>query len=716
MTYASVTFERTIAKQTAAHIIGLVRSATDRMLIAADKSFYHVARMVVGWLPVHAILNFLAPCGNTTDDEGRVTGVWCGAHVGDNVYTVDFLYRNDKGIENTQFDVFGNLGRHRKAATAMALSIVQKSPSIKHHVNKNNGFGISWIGFGSGVPPVILHPKSSALVDRILRNHVFHRDRIKSDFECRIYAHHAQAMKAFSATLDAEALDFVANLINDKMITDGEFTSLIKLRKGPIVDMPGVWSGLDTTFTEGAPLRRAMLAKPEHVEALVAAWSISRHDFTEDYVETIRKGLSSLTGRKCHRAVAAGLNDTHDAIQRTVDEMHIAGARPEELRNYSGPYMLTTIVAYVLSRLPQDWTPRSEAEWVSLARIADPLHVALRTLATDIDTSSFINAKGRWAETTDRLAKRLNVDPHEVPVLLPSVVAGVTDMVAAFARQVAMPALAVSRSLRRDAQAKIGEHHKIQLNNDLGYVAKALARRLLLGGRSLGSILELSVRWHGNQAVIDGAIETITPRITTGKTLIDPSFWPAGLPDWDVNGILIKVLTTQRELEDEGRHGKNADGSDGLAHCVGGYAWQCKMSRTRIISFRKRTDDGGESRLSTAQIKFEGLAYKAVVVQHYGPYNTTPPKSSGAALDKYMAAISDGRLQVDMAAIEPPEMDITGTITEAAGYEWDIPGNVEKAMSVWSRFMPRGMRMMTAADLAKLALSTVELREKDLVS
>jgi hypothetical protein len=30
--------------------------------------------------------------------------------------------------------------------------------------------------------------------------------------------------------------------------------------------------------------------------------------------------------------------------------------------------------------------------------------------------------------------------------------------------------------------------------------------------------------------------------------------------------------------------------------------------------------------------------------------------------------------------------------------------------------MPRGMRMMTAADLAKLALSTVELREKDLVS
>jgi hypothetical protein len=275
------------------------------------------------------------------------------------------------------------------------------------------------------------------------------------------------------------------------------------------------------------------------------------------------------------------------------------------------------------------------------------------------------------------------------------------DMVEAFARQVTAPALAKARRLRTDAHFKDWKHQKIRMNGDLTHIGQKLAKDLLLGGRSLGAILELSVEWHGKQAGIDAAIEAISPG------MLDLRRWEAGLPDWDVDGIRIKVLTTLRELHDEGRRGKNTDGSEGLWHCVAGYASKCTGSRTRIVSLRKCVADGTEVRLSTAEINLDSEDYKAVVVQHRGLKNAAPPESTVAALAKYMAAISAGRLQVDRVAIEPPRKDsaLDGTITEAAGYEWDILGNVEKAISVWSGFLPRGMRAMTAEDLAALAPS-----------
>jgi hypothetical protein len=152
-------------------------------------------------------------------------------------------------------------------------------------------------------------------------------------------------------------------------------------------------------------------------------------------------------------------------------------------------------------------------------------------------------------------------------------------------------------------------------------------------------------------------------------------------------------------MKDEGSRVKNADGSDGLDHCVGGYASKCACSRTRVVSLRKRADDGREARISTAEIDMDRR--NAVVVQHRGRKNGPPPADAETALSKYLAAISDGTLAVDLASIEPTREHAGETIADAAGYEWHVPGNVEKAWSAWSAFLPRAARTWNATDVAE---------------
>ncbi|ANT63086.1 hypothetical protein AYJ57_21685 (plasmid) [Salipiger sp. CCB-MM3] len=71
--------------------------------------------------------------------------------------------------------------------------------------------------------------------------------------------------------------------------------------------------------------------------------------------------------------------------------------------------------------------------------------------------------------------------------------------------------------------------------------------------------------------------------------------WPRLFPGNPVapNGIYFESLDCTEELQAEGNPGRNADGTQGLSHCVGGYTHQCKSSfrtsRAFAGAFRRRT-------------------------------------------------------------------------------------------------------------------------------
>ncbi len=157
-------------------------------------------------------------------------------------------------------------------------------------------------------------------------------------------------------------------------------------------------------------------------------------------------------------------------------------------------------------------------------------------------------------------------------------------------------------------------------------------------------------------------------------------------------------LTGAGQLEDEGAAGTDRDGMAGLDHCVGGHAGACLSGASRIVSLRA-TRDGKRVRLSTAE--FRPGRDGPDLVQHRGHANGPAPDVAKAALDGYVADLRSGRLSWDPDAWTP--VGGGDPVTLAAGYDWATGDNWEAALQAWSPFIPRHLRHVDAAGLARLA-------------
>jgi len=122
--------------------------------------------------------------------------------------------------------------------------------------------------------------------------------------------------------------------------------------------------------------------------------------------------------------------------------------------------------------------------------------------------------------------------------------------------------------------------------------AKAVTRDILIGYGSLARLLEATQRWHALPALhLSGA--GLSPEATWPVP-----FAPVSLPD----GGEARVLGSMAELVGEGVRGADADGIDGLGHCVASYGPRCLDGRSLILAFR-RVDRPVPERLSTLELE-----------------------------------------------------------------------------------------------------------------
>lgn len=147
--------------------------------------------------------------------------------------------------------------------------------------------------------------------------------------------------------------------------------------------------------------------------------------------------------------------------------------------------------------------------------------------------------------------------------------------------------------------------------------------RKMLGFEGLGKVLELSAKWHRTQAEIRAKI----------SLNMDRAKWPGLIENYQAkNGLLLVPLTTPKQLENEGKVGRDDNGMLGLNHCVGSFYGTCLAGESHIISVRRRNGKAWE-RVSTIEYKID--RDQLVQVQHHGTGNSKPADEAVTAVKEF---------------------------------------------------------------------------------
>ena len=440
----------------------------------------------------------------------------------------------------------------------------------------------------------------------------------------------------------------------------------------------GLYALLDTRTDPDAPLGVAHAMRPHFDVAMVTLQRVYRRavraatrDRDMGALDAIlRRSMTVGTGGSARAAdLGFRVSDAMDAM-RPADLAMVHEGCDERLGGGPGsgfdpPYALGRLLA----GLPGDWVSRDGAGWVDCAWCMPAMTHAHRGCGPGT-AHLRLHAGGDWAGLRRRLSAAAGLPPSAGPAALAKAIVDVGDMARAFDAQVLGPARVI---------------HGIRSARD----GREVAGALLHDGRTLRRSLEMSARWHAAQPVMQAALAALAGAA--------PASWPAAMPDWSWDGVDLVVLTDAEMLRAEGADAPDADGVPGLRHCVGTYAGSCLSGHSRIVSLRRATA-AGTVRISTAQLRFSrnGLA----LLQHRGYANADPPREAHAALAAYASAIHDGRLAVDEAGLGP--VPDGGLASGTAGYDIHGAGNWERVLALWGPHLPRHLRGVGSADMARL--------------
>ena len=226
-------------------------------------------------------------------------------------------------------------------------------------------------------------------------------------------------------------------------------------------------------------------------------------------------------------------------------------------------------------------------------------------------------------------------------------------------------------------------------------ISLLVARSMAYGTASLVSALAASREWHLrlDRMLLD--IEAADPILGGANS------WEQGLPDAVVGGVAVSCIANTHALRDEGRHGANADGSQGLGHCVGTFAPRCIDGRSRILSLRV-PGDGPPVRLATAEVSMPceeeaATRWAARILQVRGHGNGDAPPAAAAALDAYLQMLDDGTLVASPVPRAP--RDGLEAAVRRAGYDFRHPGAFEAVWAVWKPYVRRRVRNRGAVDI-----------------
>ncbi len=455
---------------------------------------------------------------------------------------------------------------------------------------------------------------------------------------------------AFRATLDPAAL------------------ALVESRRSRLGNLavPGAWEALDATFQPDAPLRALMEPRPGLARTLTMAWAetparleSAREAGTIDAFLASRSRLP----RRLWPAVAGAVEASGD-----MPDGEVPGARKDG----------DPVLAWVgkLAAMPGDWIPTDAAEWTAYLRCQPAIDWALERTSDPEELSALLDHAGGWdafegdlSDATDGSDLRESLDV-------------IPEMVEAFSRQVVIPALAVA-GLFPDVDR---------------WHATTAASTALTSGKPLAGILAEAALWQGRRDGIDAAIATLPHG--AGST----SSWKAGFPDATYDGHEVVVLRDRLSLVEEGRDGRNPDGSEGLAHSLAARAADCAQGRARLLSIRTVLPDGTRERLSTVEVRWEreGSRNLYSVAAHAGPDRRPPGREAVQVLDRYVDDLRHGRLApLDRFAF----VSLGLREVDAAGYDVHAPGQWEAARDLWADFLPEAAMAMDATAFANALVS-----------
>ncbi len=464
--------------------------------------------------------------------------------------------------------------------------------------------------------------------------------------------------------------------------------SLLETNEEAILNGP--WWGIDPGLGRGAPLRAALDGHPHMRGEILRAWQFRCHDLTDAVAAGRPLGMLSdflLSTRKGEPSHATDLAMAERAYATSpVDWDH------DGIRSHDMPYDLPSAFKAVMRVVCAADRPRDEKGWSAALHAVKGIRMG--ALAAGYRNAvTFLDVDGDWAGWKRRIDGETNGAP------IGQSIEDMRDVVKAFERQLLVPAL---RLAGRDGAAVPRNVHDPQV-----------AASLLWSGSRLRRCLALSARWHARRPAMDAAIAR-QPQVPRLPDAIPAARWQAGLPDMDLGDLSVVVLTDPGQLEDEGRHGTNADGTEGLRHCVAGYGPECRSGRHRIVSLRRREGDGFV-RVSTAEILVDGQGEGFTVRQHRAIDNKAPPRRATALLDRYMAGLADGTLPVSRASFawlaggrEHRDQ------VEDAGYDWGVEGAWEEVSRLWRPYLPRTLRDLSPADWAAARGSCVEEERPDI--
>lgn len=276
----------------------------------------------------------------------------------------------------------------------------------------------------------------------------------------------------------------------------------------------------------------------------------------------------------------------------------------------------------------------------------------------------------------------------------------VEDMVELFAYQVILPLAANETG---ESQVFLSD---VQLEEALSTAAE-----VLFAAKAAPGIFEIGRHWHSQAEAIQEAVASIDR--DEGECAepaqvveIAEDGWP---PLTNVvqapNGLWIVPLTDPRQLKDEGRKGRNADGSMGLHHCVGLYVSACQERGHHILSIRGNSPAGIPDRYSTAEIQPIQRGNTTLEVrQHRGYDNRMPPGPAQEAFEWYRQAVAAGQIPLNYDGLRTYQSQIGQGIDDVkryCSYNWKKRANVYEAMKPWGRYVSKKYRKMGIDEFAQ---------------
>jgi hypothetical protein len=255
----------------------------------------------------------------------------------------------------------------------------------------------------------------------------------------------------------------------------------------------------------------------------------------------------------------------------------------------------------------------------------------------------------------------------------------------------------VSMSLADTVAIPLLAHFRMggDLFGRLGPVARPLAAKLVFGRKSLTSVLAISKAWHARSDAISLACRVSAAAIA----------WPPLLPaPLTVGGIRFVPVNDFAGLQAEGAGGVDADGLEGLSHCIATRLPRISEGMSHVLSVRARGTDGTWVRHSTLQVRVGPIAagsHWMAVEEHRGFDNADPGPEAIAATSRLAGMFLRGEVAPvpESLVIRQPSGD--GRIEVACGYDWTDEASVLAAVRAWSDFLPRWTRGLDAAGLVE---------------